>query len=432
MSRVICPNCRNDIPINRYCVFCGEKIEGIISCTNCGNEYTSYLTKCPDCSAPRNVETQISAIKSTPWYIKRLLPFDISLLIIFILSSYFIFQFLAGTIAILFLPFDVFNDTAVMDILSLFLTIVSNLVFIVVLVKYEPFSLIRIEPVKKKKQTVIRLIGVFLVAVALLELSIILIDLILDYFSVSPAISSPYDNYFANPFVTVLFSVLVIFIGPLFEEIIFRQHVISFLSARLSSKISVILLSSVIFSLNHLPADIQNGSFRFTIEHLFVVFFLGVVLGLIFYRYGLIYAVFFHSLWNSFSLLPQLDLSAADIEFFLNFLLSVGYILTFILLIIVLVRLRQDYTKYIPRGRNFQILTRDNGLLLANAIIIITYDLLNAFLPNVDPDVLGIGIGLLLILHAVGIVIGFLVFEQKSKIRSEKRIMTENSEIKIF
>ncbi len=429
MSRVICPNCSNDVPVNRYCIFCGEMLEGVISCINCSKEYFNNLTKCPFCSTPHGGGIQTPAIKPTPWYIKRLLPFDISLLIIFILSSYFIFQIIVATIVVLLLPFDVSNETAVMDIFSLFIMLISNLVFSFVLVKYVPFSIITIEPVKKKRQTILLLIILFLVALALLELSIRLIEFILDSFSVSPAHSSPYDNYFANPFITVLFSVLVIFIGPLFEEIIFRQHVISFINRRISSKISVILLSSIIFSFNHLPADIQNGSFRFTIEHLFVVFFLGVVLGLIYLRYGLFYAVFFHSLWNTFSLLAQISISVDKIAVYLDFLLLIGIILTIILLIIILKKIIQDFEKFIPRGRNFQILTKENGLLFGNAIVIITFDLLNAFLPNLEPNISGIGLGLLLGIHAIGIVIGFLIFEHISRTRRSNRIMLESDEI---
>ncbi|PWI48779.1 hypothetical protein CEE45_05160 [Candidatus Heimdallarchaeota archaeon B3_Heim] len=415
MSRVICPNCSNHIPANRYCIFCGETIEGINTCTNCGNLYSNQLSECPICSASINAEARIPTIKTTPWYITRLLPFDSSLLIIFILSSYFIFQLIVGTVVIIFLPFNVFDDAVIMEFLNLFITIISNLVFILVLIKYVPFTVIKIDPVKRKKQTVLLLVIVFLVSVTLLEMSITLIDNILDYFAVPPSHSSPYDVYFANPLVTILFSLLVIIIGPLFEEIIFRQHVISFLEGRISSKVSVILLSSAIFSLNHLPADLQNGSFRFTIEHLFVVFFLGVVLGLIFYRYGLLYAVFFHSFWNSFSLLAQLETSASEITVFLDFLLLIAFILTIILSIFVLVKFKYAFFKFLTKVRNIKIFTKENALLLTNSVIIITFELLNAYLLNLNQDIAGIGIGVLLGLHAIGIVIGFLIFEYKSK-----------------
>ena len=150
----------------------------------------------------------------------------------------------------------------------------------------------------KNKHRILLLTGIiFLTSLGLLEIFLTLLEHFLDFFSVPPADSTPYDDYFANNLIKLLFSLLVIIIGPLFEEIVFRQHVISFLEERIPSKYPVVFLSSVIFSLNHLPADLQNGSLRYTIEHLFVVFFLGIILALIYYRYGLFFSFLLHSLF---------------------------------------------------------------------------------------------------------------------------------------
>ncbi|MHA2108590.1 MAG: hypothetical protein ACW99R_12840, partial [Candidatus Hodarchaeales archaeon] len=125
----------------------------------------------------------------------------------------------------------------------------------------------------------------------------------------------------------------------------------------------------------------------------------------------------------------QISISVDEIAVYLDFLLLIGIILTIILLIIILKKIIQDFEKFIPRGRNFQILTKENGLLFGNAIVIITFDLLNAFLPNLEPNISGIGLGLLLGIHAIGIVIGFLIFEHISRTRRSNRIMLESDEI---
>jgi hypothetical protein len=124
-----------------------------------------------------------------------------------------------------------------------------------------------------------------------LELTLTFLNYFFDQLSIPPSFSSPYDDYLGNPSNAIIFAFLVMCIGPIFEEIVFRKHVSYFLESNISSKLFVIFLTGVIFSLNHLPADLLNGSFRFTLEHLYVVFILGLVLGVIYYNYGLFYSI---------------------------------------------------------------------------------------------------------------------------------------------
>ncbi len=416
MSKVLCPHCGNEIPYKNYCIFCGGKIERTISCENCNNRYNYDLLACPTCHTPHAFDAQLSPHNSTPWFITRLLPFDSSLLIIFIFSSYFIIQSITSIVIILFLPFKISSDAELLNLLTLIITIISDLVFVILLVKIVPFTVKKIRPVKNKQRIVLLTGIIFLTSLGLLEIFLTLLEHFLDFFSVPPAYSTPYDDYFANNLIKLLFSLLVIIIGPLFEEIVFRQHVISFLEERIPSKYPVVFLSSVIFSLNHLPADLQNGSLRYTIEHLFVVFFLGIILALIYYRYGLFFSFLLHSLWNIFSLLAQLGISTPEIMKFLDILLIIAFLLLIIISIIILGRLAGIIIKG-NKNLNLNIhlnITEYRNPLIRNTILILVFEFLNAYLLLLASDNALMGI-FLLVFHTIGLVLGFLIFEHKTK-----------------
>jgi membrane protease YdiL (CAAX protease family) len=420
MSKVICPHCSNELPPVNYCIFCGGKIGETVSCENCKTEYNSDLLTCPTCHISRTFIPKFSRNKLTPWYIKQLLPFDSSVLIIFIFSSYFIIQSIISLLIILTLPFKISNDAELLNILTVIITIISNVIFVILLVKIIPFTVKKIELEENKKRVLIKTGIIFLLSVVLLEISLTLLEYLLDFLSVPPAYSSPYDDFFTNPLITFFFSLLVIIIGPLFEEIVFRQHVISFLEERIPSKYSVAFLSSIIFSLNHLPADLQNGSLRYMIEHFYVVFFLGIILALIYYRYGLVFSFILHSLWNTFSLLTQLGSFVPELVDVLDLLLKGAFLLLFLLLIIIFVIILMRLGGIINnRNLNLKINFSFNSPeymipLIRNMSVILIFELFNAFLLILASDNALMGIFLLLF-HTSGLIIGFLIFEYKTK-----------------
>jgi hypothetical protein len=236
-----------------------------------------------------------------------------------------------------------------------------------------------------------------------------ILDSILDFIDIPSTVTSPYDTYFIDPYITTMFAILVIFIGPIFEEVIFRHHFIS-------------ILGSNIFSLTHLPADFLYGSLRFTIEHLTVVFFLGIVLGIIYFRFGLIYAIFFHSLWNLFSMIAQLSITHNQFEQFLNLILLIGYFLLVITLIILLYRLftykRNELTEFFQFKKQFGI----SELLSLNFLIIITFEILSALFSVGGENLFSFM--LLLGLQVVALILGFLIFEYDAK---KRRTQIRNS-----
>ncbi|CAM1362413.1 conserved membrane hypothetical protein [Tenacibaculum litopenaei] len=97
------------------------------------------------------------------------------------------------------------------------------------------------------------------------------------------SISTPIKNT-----LTVLNTVLII---PFLEELVFRKFILGKLRKQ-NSMLFAILFSSFLFSLNHLSLITINYS------SIFNSFFLGIILGVIFVRYGLLYSIIAHIFFN--------------------------------------------------------------------------------------------------------------------------------------
>ena len=245
------------------------------------------------------------------------------------------------------------------------------------------------------------------------------IEYFFDQISLPPSVSSPYDDYLNDPSNVVIFGFLVILIGPVFEEIIFRQHICSFLESNISSKFLVIILSGIIFSLNHLPADLLNDSLRYTFEHLFVLFVLGLFLGVIYYKYGLLSAIFFHSFWNTFSFLSQTENLILDPALLSNILLFCGLILITIFPIIILYRKRQNVSNIKDSVKNMLFSQNISLYVFTNAFSIIIYELLIAILLITQQSLVSMLI--LFGIHTLGIILGFIVVDTDLRVSNNAR-----------
>ena len=399
---VTCPYCGHSFPISNYCIHCGERMENIRTCKKCENLYLKQLQSCPYCFTPINH-------LSSPKYISYLMYFQPTLSIVFLLSSYFITQMVLGFCFYLFFPEINQEDTIISDTVNLLIIIISNLIFILILTKYSPYKFNNRNTGKRNLTKLLTIIGVFVLSISFLELSLTLFNHFFDQLSIPPSLSSPYDDYLGNPVNAIIFSFLVIFIGPVFEEIIFRRYISSFLELNISSKTFVIFLSGIIFSLNHLPADLLNGSFRFTIEHLYVVFILGLVLGFIYYKYGLLYSIVFHSLWNTFSFLTQIENVLPDPVFLSDVLLIIGLISITVIPGFIVYQNRENM-RNIKNFVGILLTSRKISLpALMSTISIIIYELLVAMLLVANQNVLSIF--LLLGVHLLGIILGFIVLD---------------------
>ncbi|MDO5655069.1 MAG: CPBP family intramembrane metalloprotease [Flavobacteriaceae bacterium] len=81
--------------------------------------------------------------------------------------------------------------------------------------------------------------------------------------------------------------ILICFIGPFLEELVFRKMILGYLDRNFTS----IVLSSFLFALIH----VFNG---FEILKVFSSFFFGIILGIVYYKGGLIYSILIHVFYN--------------------------------------------------------------------------------------------------------------------------------------
>ncbi|WP_445456797.1 lysostaphin resistance A-like protein [Flavobacterium sp. HNIBRBA15423] len=123
------------------------------------------------------------------------------------------------------------------------------------------------------------------------------------------------NNFTKN--ILLFFSTVIL--TPIVEEIMFRGIIIKVLcDFKLSYKI---LISSVLFSLMHLPIDIN---------YFIIIFFLGITLGIIAIKLNLTFAIIFHSTYNL--IFHLLSMYPNDYWQLIN-ILEFNYIYWFIVLI---------------------------------------------------------------------------------------------------
>lgn len=422
MTLIICPNCKKNTPIGNYCVMCGDSFEEYAVCDKCKKYYSKYVSQCPLCTEQRTFANRDSFQGEEYNFVSKLKPFRVSLYILFILSTYFITQMIVVSIIVLVIPSNSQVNTSLINFLSLLTIMISNLIFIFFLIRYNPFNLKKINSTNSRLFPGIQTSLLVILLISLSEILLHFLDGFLDFLKIPSIVVSPYDNYFVDPSTTALFTILIVFIGPLFEELIFRHHFISFLNSSNDSQVSVLVMNGLIFSLTHLPADLQYGSLRFTIEHLTLVFLLGITLGIIYLRFGLIFAIIFHSLWNSFSLIAQFSITQIELEPFLNLFLLIGNFLLMITLIVVLYWIFRNKNKYIFKNGQIKSNLKISRLTILNFLVIIAYEVLSAIFTSSEQNMF---IFLLLLgTQIIFLIFGFLIFEYDVK---KRRISIKNS-----
>lgn len=183
---------------------------------------------------------------------------------------------------ILYSFFDIVNVTSSSDNLYIidFLTYLTVLIFIII------FLLLTRNKTKSTFKP-----EFFLKYLAMTILLVFTIYIIL-----GPLLSR---NISANNSSTVLigfikFLILVI-IPPLNEELIFRRAILRMFEAGKGDVFIGILFSSILFTLVH--ADLY---FEQNYKYLLTIFILGLLFGIIYYRFGLIYSIISHSLYSFF------------------------------------------------------------------------------------------------------------------------------------
>lgn len=349
---------------------------------------------CPFCGAPSYKVPQRIPPTRLQRYIRRLKHVYPALLIIFLIAASSLVQFIVGSLLAAFglVLEGVVPNTAEDGLFILLTVITGTLVMIVLLLKGIPFSFDREHYVGFNSRTLVLLGALFGVTISVVEISVSLIDIGLDLFRLDPIQATPYDVFFMDPVNIVLFVILGGIVGPTFEELVFRRYAISMLLTRRESEAPVIVTSALIFSLMHLPGDLQVGSLRYIILHLTVTFILGVILGAIYIRWGFLHAVVFHSAWNMFSVAISLA-GLANLEVWVDIGIIIVIVVSFSGLLV------GSYMKRTLLKETFGFLSlppRTDFLpLFANLCLFIIFEIVPVVILLVIPNFITIGLAIL-------------------------------------
>jgi len=234
----------------------------------------------------------------------------------------------------------------------------------------------------------------------------------LDLIQMDPSQSTPYDIYFIDPVNIIIFLVLAVIAGPIFEELVFRRFTISLLSSQSQSNIFVVSVSALIFGISHTLADLLEGSLRYTILHFVVTFSLGIVLAIIFLRWGLKIAILFHSIWNMYSFASyMLDLNGYTELLDLMILGFFG--IAFVLIGFTIMRLRNS-SKINKEIINLPSIN-EFLIVVTNIFLIVTYELL---IPLILLSIVQnfITAGFIILIQIIGFILGIILIDKERKL----------------
>jgi hypothetical protein len=299
------------------------------------------------------------------WVLTNFRP---AIFVIFLLSTYSLTQQVIGSAFLFLFPTNFFSDPINYAFFSLIIMLVSYTLLIAVIIKWIPLSF---QKNHLEKTQIPHLFLILILSVSIIEILVTLIDFGLDLINIAPSQSSPYDDFFITPLNILTFAILATTIGPIFEELVFRRFTISMMLKQCESRVLVVCMSALIFSLSHTATNLLV-SLRYAILHIIATFIIGIALGIIFLQWGLKYAIIFHSFWNSFSLIIQL-LIINDYVKIIDLIILLFIIITVIFTVFSLLLFQNSLSRVISE----LTLPRKNDILFifANFILIITYDL---------------------------------------------------------
>lgn len=412
MQNVICPYCDKKIPLEVYCVFCGNLLPNYRICSNCNAWIPDYVSKCPSCDSHIHLTKNDNDSQEKSPFNKLLITYRPTILLIFIFSIFSIGQLAIGFVFFFFFPTEIDSDTNSISILGkLTIIIIGSGLMIVFITKI--LSVLFEDKTKETKSSLNGLwLSAFLIAtISSINIFISVVDLLLDYIGMSSLQTSPYDEFFSDPLSIILFTVLISSIGPIFEELVYRQSAISAMSRLTNSKALLIFSSAFIFAISHISADLLGGSLRYALLHFCVTSILGVILGIVYIYWGLKNAIILHSLWNISTLFFQL-LSNNDLNAIVDLLITLFVVITFVVgIVLVFHSKNQLRIKLYPI---IMIPKKEFILILSNFILIVLYLLFTTLLQIL----FGINVittGFSFLSYILGIIFGIILFNKENQ-----------------
>ena len=127
---------------------------------------------------------------------------------------------------------------------------------------------------------------------------------------------SPYEGIeptlalLENPLFVPLFLAVLVVGASISEELVFRRALIPMLERRGLGQAWVLLISSIVFSLRHTPADYLSGSLGFAIVHIFGTMSGGLILGYLYLRTrNILWPILLHAVINGVAAMSQISLT---------------------------------------------------------------------------------------------------------------------------
>ncbi|MFX0085968.1 MAG: type II CAAX prenyl endopeptidase Rce1 family protein [Candidatus Hodarchaeota archaeon] len=409
MQTQTCPFCNKRIPWGGYCIYCGKVLPKYKRCSKCNAILLSNVIRCPSCDSNilpfnRNDDPQInSSVTATS-------KFRPAILVIFLFATYSVIQLTISFLVYLFFPNEMDIENNALSFLSLLvILIISNVLMIGFITRIISFSFE--ERTKKESMNKLWLIIIFILAISSIDIFTSIVDILLDFIGISKLQTSPYDQFFGDPVGIIGFTFLVAFVGPLFEELVYRRCTISAMSKLTDSKMLLICFSALIFAFSHLPSDVLNGSLRYTLLHLCATIVLGIILGIVYILWGLRGAIIFHSSWNIFSLLVQI-LVDNRLTVLVDLLILLITCITFVSVVLSFFHFRANFNDLLFNIPQFS--TNEFMSIFSNFVLIIMYTLFPVLFQVLFGQNL-VTIGINLILYILGIFSGIILLSKDNQ-----------------
>ncbi len=407
-----CPYCGKKTPLNQYCAYCGKLLQDTKLCRKCHASISSNENKCLSCGSEVNNFDSIvepRAFSRLDWMLTKFKP---SILLIFLITTNSILQLAISIIFYFFFPVELNSETNTISELSLLLIIIASNIFMIgLMIKILPFSE-KMEIVREKNSTsYFKLFIVLIFAITIIEIFTTIINSILDFIGISSLQKTPYDDFFGDPITIFVFTFLIVSVGPIFEELVYRKYTISLMSDFANSKTLIIIVSALIFAISHTAADIVGGSLRYALLHSFAIIILGIILGIIYNYWGLRGAIFFHSLWNFFSLIAQLLVNnnlISLLDLILLFFVGISIFSSIITIYKIRRQIKRLFHKISVPTLN------DSVFILSNFGIICIYIFMLAFV-QIFLDQNMISAIILLLFNIGGIIFGIILINKENQ-----------------
>ncbi len=419
MERVVCTECGQEIPLTKYCIFCGKSISEIRVCWRCQSQVLQLMKFCTNCGIKLDQSQYYRELLTPSTWDKILATFRTGILVVFLLSIYFFVQILLGTLLFSFLPGDLAIESPSSVSILIITLILSNLIMVLFITRVSPSTFESSVSEKLNLRIIFFLLLLLFILIFFLEIMIIALNYLLDVIGLSSEQISPYDSFFEDPINYFLFALLAVSIGPVFEELVFRQVLINSLGKQVTSKTTLVLVSAIIFALSHSAGDLLDGSLRYAILHLVATTILGVILGVLFIYKGLKAAIIFHSLWNLFSVFVQLFI-IIDQSLILDAILTISFFFSIIITLWLIYSNRNEIKGKITEiNRPHQ---KEGGVALANLCMIVLYELILPLSLYNEPNFSALLI--VFIFQLLGVILGVILIEGEKKQRKIEKLQT--------